>query len=156
MESCPFHRTIYLDAQEQFRVHSDCYETSQMMNVSWFVLPPVMEWYFKKKDSRYRALPPFAPGCELLDEAPMELIYPRETRQVFIPRGLDGQLSRVVFEAAHREAGATIHWHLDEQYLGETSMIHQLEFNAPVGMHTLTLVDSNGNFLEKRFEVVEN
>jgi len=156
MESCPYHQTIHLDAQEQFRVQSDCYETSQMMNVSWFVLPPVMEWYFKKKDPRYRALPPFAPGCESVDEQPMELIYPRETRQVFIPRGLDGQLSRLVFEAAHRDAGATIHWHLDQQYLGETSVIHQLEFHAPVGKHTLILVDSNGNILEKRFEVVEN
>lgn len=156
MESCPFHRTIHLDAQEQFRVHSDCYETSRMVNASWFVLPPVMEWYFKKKDPHYQTLPPFAPGCMVLDEQAMELIYPKETRQVFIPRGLDGQLSRVVFEAAHREAGATIHWHLDNRYLGETTQIHQLEFHAPEGMHTLTLVDSDGNFLEKRFEVVKN
>ena len=156
MESCPYHRTIHLDAQEQFRVHSDCYETGQMVNVPWFVLPPVMEWYFKKKDPHYRELPPFAPGCATLDEQPMELIYPKETKEVFIPRGLDGQLSRVVFEAAHREAGASIHWHLDNRYLGETSLIHQLEFHAPEGMHTLTLVDSHGNFLEKRFEVVED
>ena len=84
----------------------------------------------------------------------MELIYPKETRQVFIPRGLDGRLSRVVFEAAHREPGITIHWHLDDQYLGETSLIHQLEFLAPEGLHTLTLVDSNGNILEKSIEVV--
>ncbi len=156
VESCPYHRTIHLDAREQFRVHSDCYETSEMVNASWFVLPPVMEWYFKKKDPHYHSLPPFAPGCMGLDEQPMELIYPKETRQVFIPRGLDGQLSRVVFKAAHREAGASIHWHLDNRYLGETSLIHQLEFHAPEGMHTLTLVDSHGNFLEKRFEVVED
>lgn len=126
-----------------------------MVNVSWFVLPPVMEWYYKKKDPHYRTLPPLAPGCELTNEQPMELIYPKETRQVFIPRGLDGSLSRLVFEAAHREAGATIHWHLDRKYLGETSQIHELEFLAPVGLHTLVLVDEDGNFLEKRFEVVE-
>ena len=156
MEACPYHRIIHLDQQEQFRVHSDCYETDQMVNTSWFLLPPVMEWYYKKKDPYYNTLPPYRPGCEEGNEQPMEMIYPKETRQVFIPRGLDGQLSRVVFEAAHRKTGATIHWHLDNHYLGETSLIHQLEFLAPEGMHTLTLVDSDGNILEKHFEVVEN
>jgi len=154
MEVCPYHRIIHLDQNEQFRVHSACYETGKMVNTSWFVLPPVMEWYRKRKDPRYHSLPPFLPGCGEGNEKPMELIYPKETRQVFIPRGLDGRLSRVVFEAAHRESGVTIHWHLDDQYLGETSHIHQLEFLAPEGIHILTLVDSNGNILEKTFEVV--
>jgi penicillin-binding protein 1C len=153
--ACPYHRTIHLDRTKQHRVNSTCYETSEMVSASWFVLPPVMEWYYKRRDPRYRSLPPFLPACADGDEAPMELIYPRETRQVFIPRGLDGHLSRVVFEAAHRETGTTIFWHLDEQYLGETSVIHQMEFLAPEGQHTLTLVDSKGNLLEKRFEVVE-
>ncbi len=154
MEACPYHRIVHLDRTEQFRVNSSCYETGQMVNAPWFVLPPVMEWYYKRKDPRYRVLPPFLPGCADGNETPMELIYPKETRQVFIPRGLNGQLSRVVFEAAHREAGATIYWHLDDRYLGETSLIHQMEFLAPEGMHTLTLVDSHGNILEKRFEIV--
>jgi len=154
MEACPYHRLIHLDESEQFRVNSSCYETSKMVNASWFVLPPVMEWYYKRKDARYKSLPPFLPACEDGNEAPMELIYPKETRQVFIPRGLDGRLSRVVFEVAHQENGIPIYWHLDDRYLGETSLIHQLEFLAPEGLHTLTLVDSHGNILVKRFEVV--
>ena len=153
-EACPYHRIVHLDKEQVFRVHSDCYSTAALVNASWFVLPPVMEWYYKKQDPHYQALPPFLPGCGEGNEQPMELIYPKETRQVFIPRGLDGRLSRVVFQAAHRETGATIHWHLDDRYLGETTLIHQLEFLAPEGMHTLTLVDSDGNLLEKHFEVV--
>jgi len=155
MEACPYHRMIHLDQQKQFRVHSDCYDIGKMINTPWFVLPPVMEWYYKKKDPYYHTLPPYAPGCDEGNELVMEMIYPKETRQIFIPRGLDGQLSRVVFEAAHRKTGVTIHWHLDDQYLGETSLIHQLEFLAPEGSHILTLVDADGNILEKRFEVVE-
>jgi len=154
MEVCPYHRIIHLDQTGQFRVHSDCYETGKMVNTSWFVLPPVMEWYHKRRDPHYQSLPPFLPGCGEGNEQPMELIYPKETRQVFIPRGIDGRLSRVVFEAAHRDPGINIHWHLDNLYLGETSLIHQLEFLAPEGIHILTLVDSNGNILEKTFEVV--
>jgi penicillin-binding protein 1C len=153
-EACPYHQLIHLDNTEQFRVNSSCYETGEMVNASWFVLPPVMEWYYKKIDARYRTLPPFLPGCADGNEEAMELIYPRDTRQIFIPRGLDGGLSRVVFEVAHRESGATVYWHLGDRYLGETSPIHQMEFLAPEGPQTLTLVDSHGNILEKHFEVV--
>ncbi len=154
MEACPYHRIIHLDQQEQFQVHSDCYNIDQMVNTSWFVLPPVIEWYYRKQNPHYHTLPPLLSGCESGNETAMEMIYPKETRQVFIPRGLDGQLSRVVFEAAHRKTEASIHWHLDDQYLGETTLIHQMELLTPEGWHTLTLVDSDGNFLEKQFEVV--
>ena len=59
-------------------------------------------------------------------------------------------------EVAHRNPEAIIHWHLDELYLGHTTVIHQMEFMAEEGLHTLTLVDSQGNILEKTFEVVEH
>jgi penicillin-binding protein 1C len=154
VESCPFHQIIHLDQEKIHRVHSDCYQTDKMVNISWFVLPPVMEWYYKKKNPYYLTLPQFSPECEEGNNLPMEMIYPKETRQIFIPRDLDGELSRVVFEAAHRITGVTIHWHLDDQYLGETSLIHQMEFFTTEGWHTMTLVDSDGHILEKRFEVV--
>jgi hypothetical protein len=35
-------------------------------------------------------------------------------------------------------------------------VIHQREFMAAEGWHTLTLVDSQGNILENIFEVVEH
>jgi len=154
VEACPYHKLVHLDSRQEFRVHSNCYETAEMVNASWFVLPPAMEWYYRKQNPRYQALPPFLPGCGDGNEQVMELIYPRETRQVFIPRGLDGRLSRVVFEVAHRETGTTIHWHLDDRYLGETTLIHQMEVLASEGKHTLTLFDGAGNILEKHIEVV--
>ncbi|MFH0758469.1 MAG: penicillin-binding protein 1C [Bacteroidota bacterium] len=155
VEACPYHRKIHLDREEHFRVNSDCYPVDKMVSRTWFVLPPAMEWYYRKKAPHYHTLPPMAPGCDEENDQPMEMIYPRETRQVFIPRGLDGKLSRVVFEVAHRETGVTIHWHLDDQYLGETSLIHEVELTARPGNHTLILVDSRGHILEKQFEVVE-
>jgi len=155
VEACPYHRIVHLDGEEHFRVNSDCYPVDKMVSRSWFILPPAMEWYYRKKDPHYHTLPPMAPGCGEENEQPMEMIYPRETRQIFIPRGLDGKLSRVVFEVAHRETGVTIHWHLDDRYLGETTLIHQVELTALPGLHTLTLVDSRGHILEKQFEVVE-
>ena len=154
MEACPYHRTVHLDRSKQFRVQSDCYKVSEMENTSWFVLPPVMEWYYKKQNPHYRTLPPLAAECRQGDEEPMEIISPKEVKQVFIPRDLDGSVSRLVFEVAHRRTGERIFWHLDNQYLGETVTIHQMEIIAPEGQHTLTLVDMEGNILEKQFEIV--
>jgi len=83
----------------------------------------------------------------------MEMIYPRETRQIFIPRNLDGTFSSTVFEVAHRGSGHTIFWHLDGQYLGATREVHKMELQPAPGSHTLTLTDDEGNILVKRFEV---
>jgi len=67
---------------------------------------------------------------------------------------LNGELSRVVFDVAHHRSGVRIYWHLDDQFIGKTETIHQMEFIAPEGLHTLTLVDIDGNILEKQFEII--
>jgi len=84
----------------------------------------------------------------------MEWIYPRETRQVYIPRGLDGSPSRLVLEVAHRDTDARIFWHMDERYLGETHGIHEMEVHSEPGWHHFTLVDADGNFLVKNLEML--
>jgi penicillin-binding protein 1C len=59
-----------------------------------------------------------------------------------------------VFEVVHRNPEATIYWHLDEAYIGETTNVHQMAFSPPPGIHTLTLVDENGEVLTNRFEIL--
>ena len=154
-DACPYHVRVHLDAQGRHRVNSSCYEVDMMKEASCFVLPPLMEWYYRNWQPSYRGLPPLAQGC-VDEEAPMELIYPRENAGVFIPRTLEGELSRVVFEVSHRKPGTGIHWHLDEQYLGTTRVIHQMELTAKEGMHSLVLVDENGYVLEKQIGVLSN
>ncbi len=151
--ACPWHRPVHLDSSGRYRVNSHCYLVPDMITRSWFVLPPVMEWYYKRVNPSYRPLPPFLPGCHEEQPRAMEMIYPRETRQIFIPRNLDGTLSSTVFEVAHRGSGHTIFWHLDGQYLGATREVHKMELQPSPGSHTLTLTDDEGNILVKRFEV---
>ncbi|MDX1627642.1 MAG: penicillin-binding protein 1C, partial [Fulvivirga sp.] len=43
---CSYHKHIYLDKFGRHRVNGDCYRVSEMIRKSWFVLPPVMEWYY--------------------------------------------------------------------------------------------------------------
>jgi penicillin-binding protein 1C len=121
----------------------------------WFVLPPAEEWYYRRWRVDYRALPPVE--GELADaQLPLALFNPEPGAQIFVPRELDGREGRIVFSAAHRDQESSIHWHLDQKYLGATRVFHEMEGRPGPGFHTLTLVDSVGNTLSRRFEVLDN
>ena len=153
IKQCPYHQIVHLDKEELFRVSGDCYPVSEMHSKSWFVLPPVQEYYFKRKHPGYAPLPPFRQDCSEL-ETVMELIYPREMNRIFIPRQLDGTPGEVVFELAHRNPQTEVHWFVDQEYLGNTKIFHQISLKPTPGWHTLTITDQLGNQLQKRFLVV--
>jgi penicillin-binding protein 1C len=85
----------------------------------------------------------------------MEMIYPRHSARVYVPRELDGSPGKVILEAAHRTPETLIHWHLDDHFLGSTRYIHQMGIRPDMGTHTLTLVDENANTIRHRFEAVD-
>lgn len=152
---CPYHELVHLDPSGQYRVNSDCESVSLMTTTSWFVLPPAMEWFYRSRHPGYRPLPPWRDDCGPQERiAMMEMIYPREGMAIYVPRELDGSLGRTVFELAHRDPPARVFWHLDGDYLGETSGNHQMALAPEQGFHTLTLVDEAGNTLSRVFEIV--
>ncbi len=153
--ACPFHRLVHLSPDGRYQVNSDCEEVSRMLHKAWFVLPPVQEWYYRNRHHDYTVLPSFKPGCGQEEIRSMELIYPREEVRIYIPVQLDGTRGRVVFEAAHRRPETAIYWHLDDQFIAVTQTIHQVELLPPGGWHKLTLVDENGETLNKRFQVMD-
>ena len=51
---CPYHKSIFLDKDEIYRVTSECYPVADMVEKSWFILPPIIEWYYKSKDPFYQ------------------------------------------------------------------------------------------------------
>jgi len=154
-EACPFHRNIHLDKTGTYRVTSECYPVSDMITHPWFVLPTVMEWYYRSGDPYYRVLPSFLPSCTGNAEDYMALVYPEaSSAKIFIPKDLDGSAQKVVFEAAHRRPDATIFWNIDENFLASTERLHQVEVFTTPGYHTLTLVDDTGGRLIYTFEVV--
>lgn len=151
---CPYHRYVHLDSTEKWRVTSECEPVRNMRKKSWFVLPPVQEWYYVRSHTDYRKLPPYRPGCHPSGEVVMEMIYPQRGTQVFIPMDFGGRTGRVVFEAVHRHPGAEVYWHIDDRYIGSTRHIHQMELFLPEGLHCLTLMDGEGNILQQTFRVV--
>jgi len=156
---CAFHQSVHLDASGRFRVDSRCEPVESMRHVSWFVLPPVQEYYYRTEHAEYRPLPPFRSDCAggsagERGSRVMSLVYPEPATSVYVPVGLDGQLGAVVFEAVHREESATIHWHLDEDYIASTRVFHQVSLAPEPGSHRLVLTDGEGRRLERLFQVV--
>jgi penicillin-binding protein 1C len=150
---CPYHRLIHLDKNEKYRVNSSCYPTHEMVHKSWFVLPPAQEWYYRKHHADYRPLPPIDPHCSIDEYSPMQMIYPTYGISVVVTKQLSGEKGKIVLQAAHNRSKSIIYWHIDEQYIGETSDNHQMAYLPNPGNHIITLVDDEGYSLVVPFVV---
>ena len=84
----------------------------------------------------------------------MELIYPKPGARIYIPVEIDGSLGQTVFKATHRQQGASIFWHLDNQFVGTTTDFHQMPLRPSPGRHTLTIVDDDGEQIQLPFEIL--
>ncbi len=152
---CPYHHLVHLDRSGRWQVNSDCESPENMQHVSWFVLPPVQEWYFRNKNPFYKVLPPFRPGCSsTTDRNNMDIIYPKNGSKIYIPVDLDGKPGSTVFKVAHRNSSVVVYWHLDDRFIGTTTQVHQMAISPGRGMHRLTLVDQNGENFRIQFEVI--
>ena len=155
--SCPFHRMVHISADERWRVNADCEIPSRIIHKKWFVLPPVQEWYYKRKAALYKTLPPMRPDCSSLSrENVMEFIYPKNSSKLYIPIELDGSAGRVIFEIAHRNPQKQLFWHLDGTYIGTTRDFHQMEISGRQGEHMLIVVDEDGKELMKQFYILND
>jgi penicillin-binding protein 1C len=153
---CPYHQLVHLSADAKWQVNGNCEPPDNILSKSWFVLPPSMEYYYKARNYQYHVLPPFRPDCTQADNGnTMEVIYPKNGAKIYVPLEADGTRGRMICNAAHRQPGMKIFWHLDDQYVGETKDFHQVALNPPPGKHILTLVDGNGNTISIAFEVLK-
>ncbi|HEY1038392.1 MAG TPA: penicillin-binding protein 1C [Bacteroidia bacterium] len=153
--ACPYHQTIHLTKNKKWRVDSDCESVANMEHITWFVLPPLIEKYYKFNHPNYKELPDFKPEClaKVTDRA-FALMYPKPNSKIYVPIEIDGNVGKTIFEATHRNISTKIYWHLDDQYIGETKEIHQLALNPSIGKHKLMLVDENGISVSVKFEAI--
>ena len=114
-----------------------------------FVLSPAMEWFYRPHHPEYTS------ATRSTGTQALEFIYPSSGTTLYLPRQLNGQVEGVVFRVAHHSSDATLWWHLDQSFVGETRFIHELRLAPPVGKHTLTVVDGEGNSTTIRFTVAE-
>ena len=153
---CPYHKIIHLDATGTYRVTEECESPSSMQHKSWFILSPAMEFYYKQRNTDYKTLPPFKPGCAFSETGKvMEITYPQPDAKIYVPLEVSGEKGKTVFTAAHRRSGAKIFWSLDDEFIGTTQNFHQIGLNPSPGKHIITLVDENGVSVSRQFEILE-
>lgn len=153
----PFNLRVHLTQDGRYRVDSSCEAVARMRHENWFVLPPGAEHYYRRQHANYRLLPAFRSDCDgarTAAQTPMAFLYPNAGTKLYIPIDFGTQKGRTVFEAVHRDANATLHWHLNERYIGATRTYHQQAIDIGPGTHVITVVDEHGHRLSRRFEVL--
>lgn len=152
---CPFHKPIFTDSLGAYQLSQRCASISEMKKQSWFILPPVQEWYYRKAHPDYAPLPPFRDGCQP-DEflANMAFIYPVSGTKVYVPLGVSGKPQPIIFEISHRKARQKVYWYIDQTYLGSTEGTHQFAFVPDIGKHKITVTDASAESSSIWFEVV--
>ena len=148
---CPYHRVIHLDPEERYQVNVSCQPTDAMVHKPWFVLPPVMEWYYKQQHIHYRSLPPFRDDCQ--QNAPqrgLDFVYPKHKSILYTTKTIGGEQQPFVAKAANRYG--KVFWYLDDAYLGETENFHDMNVYATKGTHYLRILNEKGE--EKTIEIL--
>lgn len=153
-EPCPYCQTVKI-VQTATAANKNMNVPDEVKVERWFVLPPAMEFYFRKYNPAYLSLPVNIKSEQDHYEV-MEFIYPGANDKIYIPRSVDGSPGNVVFEVAHRENAAKIFWHLDNQYIGTTSYIHQKAMSPSPGQHLITLTDEKGNSIKRIFTILNS
>ncbi len=155
ISACSYHKLVHLDPTGRFRVNSSCEDVANIETRAWFVLPPVMEWYYKTKNPDYHVLPPFRADCISGQAYAMDFIYPKGDSKIYLTKDFESKVQPVIFKVAHSNPNATLHWYLGRKYLGQTSDFHELPVNARTGVYRLTVVDDKGNELSRNIEILD-
>lgn len=150
---CPYCRRVHLSADGAWQVNSTGESVSQIRTESRFVLPPTQEYYYAHHTTNYQPLPPLRPDCQSETKEHFQLISPEHGSTVVLPRNFGGRSEKIVMKAACRDPEATLFWHLDDNYLGQTHGTHELAAEPKAGEHWLTIVDSSGAKKTIRFTV---
>ena len=149
---CPFHIRVHLTPDKRFRVYENCAETNATLQESRFILPPAWAWYYRQRHPEYEFLPPLLPGCGDDNLNPMQFIYPQGNTTVYLQKQMDGSVGDITFELAHSHRDATVFWHIDNEYITSTTDFHKLSVKLSPDIHTITVVDGEGNTLSCRIE----
>lgn len=153
-ENCPYHKLVHLDSTEQFRVNNSCENVDAILAKPWFVLPPVIEWYYKSKHANYVSLPPFRSDCvEASMDKKMDFIYPNPNSKIILTKNFEGETQPVILKVAHSNPDAELFWYLNDTFLGSTKTFHEKQVMAATGTHIITVVDEYGNEIKRKITI---
>lgn len=149
---CPYHRQVYVDAEGTGRVEAPCYPLPRARAVSELYLPPLQDYYARKRT----ALPgvmPWRAGCGPQVPTQIHIQTPGPGQLLTLAPTEDGSNPTLVLTANSSQPQATLHWHLDGRALGHTNGTSRQSMPARLGpgVHHLVVVASDGAAAESQF-----
>lgn len=151
---CPYHKKVHLDKTEKFQVNSSCESIDNIVTKNWFVLPPVMAWYYKSQHIEYLPLPPFKEDCQGTQTTTMDFIYPKANSKIYLTKNFNSEVQPVILKVAYSERDKELFWYVDNVYKATTKTFHELPITPTAGIHYITVVDASGNEIRRKIEIV--
>ncbi|WP_298781136.1 penicillin-binding protein 1C [uncultured Polaribacter sp.] len=152
---CPFHILINVDASENYQVNTSCEDFENIKQKSWFVLPPLMEYYYKDKNPFYKSLPKFRYDCLGEVKNAMKFLYPTEKSAIFLPKDFDGKKNELILKVAHSNKEVSLFWSINNTFLGTTKGLHEFAIKPTLGKYIITVTDSFGKEIHQEIEIKE-
>jgi penicillin-binding protein 1C len=152
---CSYHQLVHLDQTERYRVNSGCEPIDKMVNKTWFVLPPVMEWFYKSKHADYMPLPPYREDCIASSGVSMDFIYPKEfDSKIYLTKDFTGDVQPFILKVAHTQPKMKLFWYANNEFLGSTQTFHEMPLKVKSGLYFITVTDEAGYEINRRIQIV--
>lgn len=161
--ACPYCRKVSLTNDGLYQATADdltgekagIYDGTMPQVESRFVLPPSIEYWYKRANLGYRSLPDFVPWHKNAEIQELSLIFPEAGAKIVIPTEIDGSPGSMVMQAATRNPDTVVYWDIDGTYIGCTENRHELAARPRAGQHVLTVTDSHGSRIQRHFTVLD-
>jgi penicillin-binding protein 1C len=153
--SCPFHFVVHTTKDQLYQVNSSCESVENMSHFSWFVLPPLMEYYFKQKNPFYKTLPEFKPNCMSIEQEKMAFISLEENEVISLVTDIDSKRNGLVIKIAHSNPKSKLFWYMNSTYIGTTKEFHEMEVFPKNPEVKITVLDQEGSTIERNFKIAD-
>lgn len=160
LEICKYHKLLAVDSNGTYQVNRFCENNFKLQ--SYFILPPIMEFYYKTHHSNYISAPQLRKDC--LDEGQLQsdnvdIIYPTHLSIIKLTKDIDAEENQLIFKAVQKRESAlescSLHWFIDSDYLGVTCNDHTMKCKPNVGKHKLLVTNDFGESKTISFEILK-
>ena len=156
-KACPYHKLIALDSDKKLQVNSSCISASEIKMTPWFVLPSVMEYYYRQNNPSYQILPPYQENCASnYSIKNIDFVNPPNGAKLILPTQNDGSSGQLVVEIAYRNPKNSLFWQVDGEFYGTTKIYHKKMLSLKAGKHQIVVTDNSGEQASLKFEIVES